>query len=153
MEYMELRRGKLFLILSMAIAVIFLVPGAKVNAATNQWNTITPPGTSGYIFNTTAAIGNYIYIGNDHGVYKSLDGGNTWSQMNSGLSTHLNITTIAIGWIYNSGTNAYATTSSSFVFVGTSDGGVFSSTIGGVASTTWTATSTRMTIPASISLT
>jgi hypothetical protein len=136
--------GRVFLTLLVLSIAVFLASCPDARAATNQWSTITPSSTSGYAFNTIAAIGNYIYLGTDHGVYRSLDGGNTWSQINSGLSTHLNITAIVIGWVYNLGAGAYATTSSSFVFIGTSDGGVFSSTLGGVASTTWAATSTGL---------
>ena len=129
---------KRFLVSSAAI-VILLSSGNSAHAANNQWNTITPSGTTGYTFNTSAAIGNYVYLGTNHGIYKSSDGGTTFPI--TGLTTH-NVTSIAIGWIYNTGTNVYEVNSSSYVFAGTSDAGVFVSTIGG---TSWTATSTGLT--------
>ncbi len=130
---------KKLLILSVTAIVILLGSGNSAHAATNQWNTITPSGTSGYTFNTSAAIGNYVYLGTNHGVYKSSNGGTTFPD--TGLATH-NVTSIAIGWIYNTGTNIYEVNSSSYVFAGTSDAGVFVSTIG---DTSWTATSTGLT--------
>jgi ligand-binding sensor domain-containing protein len=136
-----MNKGKQILLIIFSFLCIF-INAKNVSAATNQWNTITPSGTSGYIFNTMAGIGNNVYLGTDHGIYKSTDGGTTWTQTNTGLSTHLNITSIAIGWYYNSTTFKYATTSNTYVFVGTSDGGVFASTISG---SNWTATSTGLT--------
>src|ERR1035437_1447751 len=111
---------KKLLILSVTAIVILFGSGNNAHAATNQWNTITPSGTSGYTFNTSAAIGDYVYLGTNHGIYKSSDSGTTFPI--TGLTTH-NVTSIAIGWIYNTGTNVYEVNSSSYVFAGTSDAG------------------------------
>jgi photosystem II stability/assembly factor-like uncharacterized protein len=109
---------KKLLILLVAI-VILLGSGNNAHAATNnQWATTTPAGISSCTFNTVSAIGNYVYLGTSCGVYKSTDGGNNWSQINTGLGSHLNVTSISIGWT----TFSYGVTSSSLVFVATADG-------------------------------
>jgi hypothetical protein len=125
-------------LVAMSMTIFFM--HGSVHAATDQFEIITPPGTSGYTFNTVAAIGNYVYLGTDNGVYKSTDGGTTWNQINTGLSSNLDITSIAIGWVYSNG--AYRVNPSTPVFIGTAEGGVFAGTIGG---SSWTATSTGLT--------
>jgi hypothetical protein len=112
-----------------------------VCAATDQWETITPPGASGYQFNTIAGIGSFLYLATDHGVFKSINGGQSWTQVNTGLGPHVDVTSLAIGWIYDSGTDRYATTSSTYIFAGTSDGGIFASTL---SDPVWIATSTGL---------
>lgn len=111
--------------------------------AVDQWDTITPSGTSGYSFNTIASFNGYVYLGTNNGVYRSLDGGQTWTQINTGLSNQV-IRSIAIGFTYDSGSAKYVVSSSTPVFVATA-GGVFATQLDGTASTTWTATSTGLT--------
>lgn len=129
------------LISSICLFALYTGTATLAYATTDQWVAVTPPATSGYVFNATATVGDYVYIGTDHGVYKSADGGTSWSQVNTGLGSTLNITSIAIGATYNSGTGTYVVTSPSLVFVGTSNGGIFKSTIGG---TSWTAVNTGL---------
>lgn len=131
---------KLACIILLFVCAIFL---PHLVFAADQWDTITPSGTSGYDFNTIASFNGYVYLGTNNGVYRSLDGGQTWTQINTGLSNQV-VRSIAIGFIYDSGSASYTVSSSTPVFVATA-GGVFSTKLDGTASTTWTATSTGLT--------
>ncbi len=109
----------------------FLSPVAI--AAQDTWETVTPSGFSGTV-NKVASFGDYVYVGTSQGVYKSVDRGDNWTQMNTGL-TNLNVTAIAIGWVLDQETFEYIGDSNTDVYVATS-GGIFKSTLGG---NTWSA--------------
>ncbi len=126
----------IFLILAL-IAQIFALQVPAARAALDQWETITPAGTSGYAFNAVAAFGNYVLLGTDHGVYKSTDRGQSWTQINTGLGS-LDVRSLAIGWIFDG--SAYFTDENTLVFAGTS-GGIYQATLGG---SSWTSADTGL---------
>jgi len=105
-------------------------------AALDQWEIVTPPGASGYVFNTISTIDDYVFLGTDNGFYISSDKGTSWTQVNTGL-TNLNITSIAVGWSYSA---QFDVTADSNIFVGT-PAGVFRNTISGGS---WTAVNTGL---------
>ncbi len=118
----------------------FIVFPFAAFATTDQWTTVTPSGTTGYSFNTIAAMGDYVYLGTDHGVYKSTDAGLNWTQVNTGL-TNQSVNTIAIGVVYDGGGGVYTVDTNTPVFVGTA-AGLFKSTLG---TTAWTSSATGLT--------
>src|SRR3989339_2065397 len=98
-------RGK---IKTLILLVIFAASGLlshTVIAAQDIWEEKTPSGFSGTM-NTVASFGDYVYVGTTEGVYKSTDRGDNWTQINTGL-TNLNVTSIAIGWIYDFDNSIY----------------------------------------------
>lgn len=110
---------------------------AQPALAFDRWETISPPGTSGYVFNTVAAMADQVYLGTDHGVYRSNSRGAAWTAFSTGL-TNQNVNTIAIGAIFNG--SAYEVTDSSPVFAGTA-AGFFVTTVDG---TSWTASNSGL---------
>ena len=109
-----------FLIIS---PISFLVP-TKVSAGNNEWTGNGPEGgnTSVLAISPNYAVDQTIFAGTYNGVYKSTDGGATWSSVSTGL-TDPRIKTLAISPNY-----AIDQT----IFAGISFfGGVFKSTDGG----------------------
>jgi len=119
--------------LLIASAVLFFVPSLAF--AMDGWQTVTPPGTSGFTFNTISTVGNFVYVGTNKGVYKSSDRGETWV---SALPA-VNVISIAIGWTYTG--NQYQVGLSSPVYLATNSG-VYKGTIVG---NTWTAVNSGLT--------
>ena len=128
---------------SLGVVIVSLAAGSRAKAL-DQWDTITPPGTSGYAFNAVAAMNDTVFVATDHGVYRSTDKGTSWSALNTGLGNQ-SVNAIAIGWIYdgaaNSGAGGYVADSSTPVFAATA-GGVYQTTMGG---SSWTSTSSGIT--------
>ncbi|NCU41737.1 MAG: hypothetical protein EOM19_03360 [Candidatus Moranbacteria bacterium] len=118
------------------IPLFFCIPQVQAN---NSWEVITPPETSGYSFQTAVAIDGVVFLGTNHGVYKSINQGTGWTQINTGL-TNQNIKDIAIQWSFNGENFIYETNASTPVFVGTSDG-FFKGTLGG---SSWTISNTGL---------
>ena len=115
---------------------------AKNVSASSGWATSTPTGCTFTILNTVSTISNYVYLGTDNGICKTTDGGVSWSPVNAGLPANSNVTSLAIGWNINQSDGQYNATSTSYVFAGTSNNGIFRSTIG---SSAWTATNSGLT--------
>ncbi len=118
------------------ISLFFFIPQVQAN---NSWEVITPPGTLGYSFQTAVAIDGVVFLGTDHGVYRSTNQGVNWNQINTGL-TNQNIQDIAIQWSFNGDDVSYETSASTPVFVGTADG-FFQGTLGG---SSWTVSNTGL---------
>jgi hypothetical protein len=118
-------------ILSIIFTILVLLLGItpKASAAVDQWASITPSVPNGTVFNTVAVIDTYVYVGTNNGIYRSDDSGVNWanSLTTSCGGSACNVTSVAIGWIYDS---AYVVNSNSPIFAGTSNGGIFKSTIG-----------------------
>lgn len=122
------------------LMAVFLIISAVIrpaSAAVDQWELITPNGTSGYVYNVIAAADTYVLLGTDHGIYRSTDRGGSWAAFNSGL-TSLNIISIAIGTVFDG--SAFAADADTPVFAATADG-IFRSTLGG---SSWTAMSSGL---------
>lgn len=121
-----------FMILSLAM-------GSQAKAL-DQWDAVTPSGTSGYAYNAVASMNDTVFLATDHGVYRSTNKGTSWSALNSGLGNQT-VNAIAIGWVYdgaaNSGAGGYVADSSTPVFAATA-GGVYQTTMGG---SSWTSAS------------
>ncbi len=115
----------------MAFLIIYFSFSASRAFALDSWETITPPGASGYSFKNISAMNDYVYLGTNQGLFKSSDKGATWSPANNGLS-NLVINSVAIGFTYDSADSRYEISSASPVFVGTASG-LFSGTIGGTS--------------------
>ncbi|MES2985635.1 MAG: peptidoglycan-binding protein [Patescibacteria group bacterium] len=109
-------------------------------AANDTWENISPNGALSSSFNTIATAGDYVYLGTDNGIYKSLDSGQNWVAVNTGLST-LSIRAISVGFIYDSNSSTYTANGSTYVFIAT-DSGVYYSTLGGAS---WTAVNSGLT--------
>ncbi|MGB3072859.1 MAG: hypothetical protein WBB68_01205 [Candidatus Moraniibacteriota bacterium] len=139
---MTLRRQLLkFFILG--VPMFFLCPSPSAKAL-DQWDTVTPSGTSGYAYNAVAAMNDTVFLATDHGVYRSTNKGTAWSALNTGLGNQ-SVNAIAIGWTYdgaaNSGAGGYVADSSTPVFAATA-GGVYQTTMGG---SSWTSASSGIT--------
>jgi len=121
----------------LVVFIVFFTAVSQVYAS-DTWENVSPSGTNGYAFNAVATAEEYVYVATDHGVYRSVDNGTNWVAM-TGISG--NVTSLAIGFLYNSGSNTYTVSSSTLVFAGTPSG-VYASTLNGTA---WTATSAGLT--------
>jgi ligand-binding sensor domain-containing protein len=125
------------------VMIVSLATGSRAKAL-DQWDTVTPSGTSGYLFNAVAAMNDTVFLATDHGVYRSLNKGTAWSALNTGLGNQ-DVRAIAIGWIYdgaaNGGNGGYIADSSTPVFAATA-GGVYQTTMGG---SSWTSASSGLT--------
>lgn len=95
-------------------------PWTPINTGLPSTNLINALATNG---TTTVFTGTYA-----NGVYRTTDNGTTWTAMNTGLGTNLNVTSFAI--------------SGSTIYAGTFGGGVFKSTITG---SSWTPVNTGIT--------
>jgi hypothetical protein len=102
---------------------IFITHNAE--AALDQWETITPAETTGYVFNSIASVGDYVFLGTDHGIYKSADKGANWTQINQGLA-NLQINSIAINWNFDGA--GYTFDGNTSIFLAT-DGGIYQGTV------------------------
>lgn len=120
-------------VFGMFLFAVGVFSGSAARAA-DSWETMTPSGTSGYVFTTSVAIDDTVFLGTDHGVYRSVDRGANWTHITSGL-TNQTVRSIAIGWTFNISTYVFEANSSTPVFVGTA-GGVFKGTMDG---SSWTA--------------
>jgi len=121
-------------IIIIILLAIFILAGINIAQASGQWETVSPAGTSGYTFNTVATIDDYVFLGTNHGIYRSTDKGVTWTQINTGLSNQ-NINAIAIGWTYDLNNGKYSVDGSTLIFAAT-PAGVFKNTLNGDS---WTA--------------
>jgi hypothetical protein len=124
-----------FYFLTVTIAIIMILQPAL--AVADQWTTITPGGTAGKIFNTIASADTYVFLGTDHGIYRSTDRGANWTPFNTGLTSQ-NITSIVIGSVYNGG--AFVADGDTPVFAATTNG-IFRATLGG---SSWTSVNAGM---------
>ncbi|QQS20653.1 MAG: hypothetical protein IPL87_03740 [Candidatus Moraniibacteriota bacterium] len=108
--------------------------------ASDAWETITPSGTSGYVFQSVISMNDFVYVGTNQGLYRSADRGSVFLPVNTGL-TNLNITALAIGWTYNTSSFLYEANAASPVFIGTQNG-FFRGTLGG---NSWTISNVGLT--------
>jgi hypothetical protein len=136
-ERCAVKRLKTLLLVSIFIATCFL--SHTVSAAQDIWEVATPSGFTGTI-NNVVSFDVYVYIGTTQGVYKSSNRGVDWAQINTGL-TNLNVTAVAIAWVFDADSGTYVADGTTPVYVTTS-GGVFKSTLGDA---TWTAINTGLT--------
>src|SRR6266852_3350799 len=115
-------------------ALLWASSASIVHAGNNIWTSLGP----GDAFVNALAIdprtSTTLYAGTNGGVFKSTDGGNTWSAVNTGLPA-LFVNALAI--VPTTPTTLYAGT-------GISGGGVFQRTDGG---NTWSAVNTGLTTP------
>jgi predicted secreted protein len=127
-------------LIRVVVLTLALISAGHASAvfAADAWEIVTPASTSGYSFATISAMDDYVYLGTNHGVYRSINRGTSWTQINSGLGDQ-NVRAITIGVIFD-GSN-YAINSATPVFTATA-GGVFKSTIG---STAWTSANVGLT--------
>ncbi|MFT7645012.1 MAG: hypothetical protein ACI9BF_000681 [Candidatus Paceibacteria bacterium] len=113
-------------------------------AAVDTWETVTPPGTNGYTYDTIVSVEDRVFVGTSNGVYKSEDAGQTWTAATSGL-TDTNVREIAIAWVYDDFAyddyGGYVVETSTQVTVATA-GGVFLGTVGG---SSWTVSNSGLT--------
>ena len=87
--------GKSLLIGLMALVLNFSQP-FPVSAGFNAWSSIGPEGGWIYALAIDPTAPNTLYAGtNGGGVFKSTDGGTTWSAFNTGL-TNLSVYALAI---------------------------------------------------------
>jgi hypothetical protein len=109
------------LLLLLILNVVYLCWTTPAQA---KWSSIGPDGVS--IGGSIACVaidpqdGQTIYAGTGSGVFKSTNGGTSWSQLNAGLPTNTNIQSLAIDH-----------QDTQTIYAGTSGGGVFKSTDGG----------------------
>lgn len=122
--------------LSFFFCFFVVIPQAQAN---NEWENITPSGTAGYSFQIATAIDDIVFLGTDHGIYRSIDSGVSWAPINSGLTSQ-DIQDITIQWVYDMDTFSYGTSFSTPVFVGTASG-FFRGTLGG---SSWTVSNTGL---------
>jgi photosystem II stability/assembly factor-like uncharacterized protein len=118
----------------LAAALVMLLGATEARAGLNQWTSNGPSGTPTVSQVTAVAIDPQtpatLYAGTQGGVFKSTDGGSSWSASSAGLANLL-VNTLAIG------AGAPAT-----IYAGTSGGGVFKSIDAGAS---WAPASTGLT--------
>lgn len=140
MRRLQHTRALLALFSALGLSLVYS-PNAK---ALDQWDTVTPSGTSGYAYNAVASMNDTVFLATDHGVYRSTNKGTNWTQINTGLG-NLDVRAIAIGWTYdaaaNSGAGGYVADSSTPVFAATA-GGAYQTTMSG---SSWTSASSGIT--------
>ncbi|MDH4164328.1 MAG: chitobiase/beta-hexosaminidase C-terminal domain-containing protein [Nitrospirota bacterium] len=123
------RRRIMGVLLLLSIVVAFALVPQTAMAGANQWTTTGPYGAYTYALAVSPAYANdqTLFAGTySNGVYKSVDGGVTWSLASTGI-TDLYIRALALSPGYQTDQT---------VFAGGSTGGVFKSTDGGA---TWSA--------------
>ena len=123
--------GRFFLILGM---IMLLILGMSlVSSGDNRWMPIGPGGITVTAIAINPQAPEILYIGTDlFGIFKSIDGGATWTAASTGLN-NLDIMTLAIN-----------PQTPDIVYAGTFGGGVFGSIDGG---TTWTSMNTGFPSP------
>jgi hypothetical protein len=128
-----------YLNLLLFLSFFIFIPQSQAN---NEWENITPPSTAGYSFQVATAIDDSVFLGTDHGVYRSNNSGVDWTLINSGL-TDQNIQDIAIQWVFeeiDTDIFSYETNVFTPVFIGTANG-FFKGILGG---SSWTASNTGL---------
>jgi len=104
------------------LVLISLSPSNIANAGVNFWSSIGPEGGTIHSIIITPTAPDTLYVGTDGGVFKSTNGGGSWSAVNTGL-TNLYIATLAVDPI--TPTILYAGTAAG-VFKSTNYGGSWS---------------------------
>ena len=125
-------------IVKIVAVVVFIVLGitgrpGQTNAGLNVWTTGGPPDEWILTVALNPLAPKIVYAGsNGDGVFRSLDGGNTWATVNRGLTNPI-VPALAV--------NPHDT---AVVYAGTTGDGIFRSLDGG---TTWTPVNTGLTNP------
>lgn len=102
-----------------AASVCFFAAAVPLHAGTNQWTGIGPAGADIRAMAVDPLASTTIYAATGAGVFRSVDGGGSWSAASTGL-TATDVRSVAIDPV-----------STSTLYVGTATGGVFKSTDGG----------------------
>lgn len=130
----ELLNYRVWAQLSFVLGMLFLSQAAPTQAASDQWESTTPAGFTGTI-NAVASMDNYVYLGTNQGVYKSIDNGTSWTTTSP---ANINVTSIAIAWTYDWTNYVYVANATTPVYISTTNG-IYKSELG---STTWAAVGT-----------
>ncbi|NIW45886.1 MAG: hypothetical protein GWN30_14410, partial [Gammaproteobacteria bacterium] len=109
------------LVVALTILTFLFLPDVNlIQAGINEWTTQGPPGADITVLTIDPIITNTIYAGTFNGLYKSIDGGNSWNIIDIGApvgSTSISILDIATAHVM----------SSTVIYISTSGYGVYKS--------------------------
>lgn len=130
-----LEKNRILLTIFAAILILTLTFSTASFAGINEWTTTGPAGVAAQsvAVSPNFASDNTVFAGTDNGVYKSTDGGSSWTQVNNGLTT-TDVRSMAISPNFASDNTLFAGTWGGGLFKSTDGGGNWSSVNNGITS-------------------